>query len=75
LQTRQYLQSDSALYEGTYHLSIPHNRTDLPKSAQGKAQFLLILDRSKNWMIRWWADISLKPNDTTWSDIKGNFGR
>ncbi len=72
---RQSIQPDSAQYEATYLLTVPHTLSSVPKTAQGRAQFFLIVDRSRYWVIRRWVDLSINQNDFTWSDMKGTFGQ
>jgi hypothetical protein len=71
----QSIQSDSALYEATYKLTIPHNVSSLPRAASGRALYYLIADQSRSWVIWRWVDIAIAQNDTTWSDLKGAFGQ
>ncbi|MBI3789126.1 MAG: hypothetical protein HY276_12830 [Ignavibacteriales bacterium] len=73
--TAQSLQSDSAQYEATYRLTVPHTVTGVSTQAKGKAQYFLIADRSRNWVIWRWVDLSTSTNDFTWSDLKGAFGQ
>jgi hypothetical protein len=73
--TAQSLQSDSAQYEVTYRLTVPHTVASLPKEATGKAQFLLIADRSRNWVVWRWIDLTTNTSTFSWSDLKGAFGQ
>ena len=73
--TVQSLQSDSAQYEATYRLTVPHTVATLPTQATGKAQFLLIADRSRNWVIWRWTDLTTSTSTFSWSDLKGAFGQ
>jgi hypothetical protein len=73
--TAQSLQSDSAQYEATYRLTAPHTVASLPKEATGKAQFLLIADRSRSWVIWRWTDLTTNTGSFSWSDLKGAFGQ
>ena len=73
--TVQSLQSDSAQYEATYRLTAPHTVATLPTQATGKAQFLLIADRSRNWVIWRWTDLTTSTSTFSWSDLKGAFGQ
>jgi hypothetical protein len=73
--TAQSLQSDSAQYEATYSLTAPHTVATLPTEATGKAQFLLIADRSRNWVIWRWIDLTTSTSTFSWSDLKGAFGQ
>lgn len=73
--TVQSLQSDSAQYEATYRLTVPHTVATLPTVATGKAQFLLIADRSRNWVIWRWVDLTTSTSTFSWSDLKGAFGQ
>lgn len=69
------LQSDSAQYEATYRLTVPHTVATLPTQATGKAQFFLIADRSRNWVIWRWVDLTTSTSSFSWSDLKGAFGQ
>jgi hypothetical protein len=71
----QSLQSDSAQYEATYTLTAQHTIASVPKQATGKAQFFLLADRSRNWVIWRWVDVPTGSNDFTWSDMKGEFAQ
>ena len=73
--TVQSLQSDSAQYEATYKLTVPHTVATLPTLATGKAQFLLVADRSRNWVIWRWIDLTTSTSTFGWSDLKGAFGQ
>jgi hypothetical protein len=69
------LQSDSAQYTATYKLVIPHLQLGVATVANGRAQFILISDRSRNWSIKYWADFPLAANDFTWSNFKALYGQ
>jgi hypothetical protein len=73
--TVQSLQSDSAQYEATYTLTAPHTVASVPKSATGKAQFFLLADRSRSWVIWRWIDEPTGSGNFAWSDLKGEFGQ
>jgi hypothetical protein len=73
--TAQSVQSDSAQYEATYTLTAPHSVVSVPKVATGKAQFLLLADRSRNWVIWRWIDVPTSTSTFTWSDLKGEFAQ
>ena len=73
--TVQSLQSDSAQYEATYRLTVPHTVATLATEARGKAQLLLIADRSRNWVIWRWIDLTTSASTFSWSDLKGAFGQ
>ena len=73
--TAQSVQSDSAQYEATYTLVAPHTVASVSKQATGKAQFLLLADRSRNWVIWRWIDVPTGTSSFTWSDLKGEFGQ
>ena len=71
----QSLQSDSAQYEATYTLTAPHSVAAVAKVASGKAQFVLLADRSRNWVIWRWVDLPAGTNTFAWSDLKGEFAQ
>ena len=71
----QSLQSDSAQYEATYTLTAQHTIATVPKVATGKAQFFLIADQSRNWVIWRWIDEPTGSNNFSWSDLKGEFAQ
>lgn len=73
--TAQSIQSDSAQYEATYQLTIPHTQSTVAQVAHGRALFSLVADKSRNWVVWRWVDIALAQNDFTWSDFKGAFGQ
>jgi hypothetical protein len=73
--TVQSLQSDSAQYEATYTLTAPHSVASIPKQATGKAQFSLLADRSRNWVLWRWIDVPTGSANFTWSDLKGEFAQ
>ncbi len=71
----QSIQADSAQYEATYRLVIPHGISTIPNEARGRALFHMIADRSRNWVIWRWVDVAIASQDFTWSDFKGEFGQ
>ncbi len=71
----QSLQSDSAQYEATYTLTAPHSVANVPKVATGKAQFFLLADRSRNWVVWRWVDLPTGTGNAAWSDLKGEFAQ
>lgn len=71
----EHTTPDSVQYDATYQLIIsvqPHDTIRV----KGRAQFVLIMDRSGSWAVRYWLDIS-PPNstDSTWSDLKARFAQ
>jgi hypothetical protein len=66
---RQGVWQDSAQYEATYQLVV-YVQPDITFRAEGRAQFVLVMDHLRNWAIRDWIDFAQSPNDTTWSDLK-----
>jgi len=73
--TQQGISADSAQYETTYRLSVPHAVPGVPVQANGRAQFVLAPDRSRSWTVIRWIDLAQNPTDFTWSDLKGTFGQ
>ena len=73
--TPQGTTSDSIQYEATYRLTVPLTQSNIPIQVQGSAQFFLVSDRSRNWVIRRWDDFAQNQNDFTWSDLKGSFAQ
>jgi len=71
----QSFNSDSALYDATYELTIPHTQSTFPQTAKGRAQFYLIADAGGTWSIWRWSDFPDNQNAFTWSEMKGEFGR
>lgn len=71
----QSFNSDSALYDATYELTIPHTQSTFPQTAKGRAQFSLIADGGGTWSIWRWIDFPDNQNTFTWSEMKGEFGR
>jgi hypothetical protein len=71
----QSFNSDSALYDATYELTVPHTQTTFPQVATGRAQFSLISDPGGTWSIWRWIDFPDNQNSFTWSEMKGEFGR
>jgi hypothetical protein len=67
------IQSDSAQYEISYTLAIPQQSGTL--SAEGTAVYHMLADKSRNWVIWRWVDISKTQGAVTWSDVKGQFGQ
>lgn len=68
--------SDSAQVEVTYDLLVPHGQQSVPDRGRGRAQFVLVLDRSTgSWAIRRWTDLALDAVTNSWSDIKGAFSQ
>jgi hypothetical protein len=73
--TPQGTTSDSIQYEVTYRLTVPLTQSNIPIQVQGSAQFFLVSDHKRNWVIRRWDDFAQNPNDSTWSDLKGSFAQ
>jgi hypothetical protein len=71
--TQQGVATDPIQYDATYQLTIQHVQPNIPSVAKGRAQFFLIADKSRNWVIRHWIDIEQNQNDFTWSELKGAF--
>lgn len=68
------LSEDTAFFEGTYQLTIPHAKT-FPQTALGQVQFHLIKDNLGNWVIWRWVDLANQHGDFSWSDVKVKFGQ
>ena len=73
--TTQNVSTDSAFFEGSYQLTVPHTKASVPQTALGQAQFYLMKDNIQNWVIRRWVDLANQQGDFTWSDMKGEFGQ
>ncbi|HLE30980.1 MAG TPA: hypothetical protein VJB38_00080 [Bacteroidota bacterium] len=73
--TSQSVSTDSAFFEGTYLLTVPHTRSQVPQTAIGQVQFYLIKDNVQNWVIWRWVDLVNQQGDFSWSDVKGEFGQ
>ncbi len=73
--TAQRVSADSAQYEATYSLVVPHAVTGVATTASGRAQFWLAPDQARLWSITSWVDLAQNPDDFTWSDFKGIFGQ
>ena len=73
--TSQNVGSDSALFEASYQLTIPHTKAGVSQGAQGHAQFYLRKDNFQNWAVWRWVDLANQAGDFTWSDFKGEFGQ
>jgi hypothetical protein len=68
------LSAETAFFEGSYQLAIPHAKT-FPQTALGHVQFYLIKDNLGNWVIWRWVDITNQQGDFSWSDVKVKFGQ
>ncbi len=73
--TTQSVSPDTAFFEGSYLLMVPHTRTQIPQIAMGRAQFYLVKDNIQNWMIWRWVDFADQQGGFSWSDVKGEFGQ
>ncbi len=73
--TAQSVSTDSAFFETTYQLVVPHTKTAVPQTALGRSQFFLVKDNVQNWVIWRWIDFANQQGDFTWSDLKGEFGQ
>lgn len=71
----QSVSSDSAFFEGSYQLTVPHTKSLVPQVSLGQVQFYLLKDNIQNWVIWKWVDLSNQQGDFTWSDLKGEFGQ
>jgi len=67
----QSVSTDSAFFEATYQLTVPHTRSSIPQTALGRAQFYLIKNNVQNWVIWRWVDLANQQGEFTWSDLKG----
>jgi hypothetical protein len=72
---QQAIAADSTQFDVTYRLTIPHTQTNISTVAKGSAQFFLVADHSRNWVIRRWVDIAMSQSDFTWSEFKGAFAQ
>jgi hypothetical protein len=73
--TQQGIATDSIQFEAAYRLTVPHTQSNIPTVAEGSAQFFLVADHSRNWVIRRWIDLAQNQNDFTWSEFKGAFAQ
>ena len=71
-QKFQSVQSDSALFTGTYDVVFQHTVSGVPQEAKGTLQFYMATDRNRLWMIYRWVDIQ-SGSDFSWSELKGRF--
>jgi len=71
----QSVSSDSAFFEGSYQLTVPHTKSSVPQISLGQVQFYLLKDNIQNWVIWRWVDLPNQQGDFTWSDLKGEFGQ
>jgi hypothetical protein len=68
-------QSDSALFEARYTLTIPHQETALPIRFSGSMFLVLAPTRTTGlWSAYRWEDLEASK-DSSWSMAKGYFGR
>ncbi len=73
--TSESLASDSAFVEVTYELTVPHSQSGFPQTARGRAQFYLVTDQARSWVIWRWVDLQNAQTDFTWSEMKGEFSQ
>jgi hypothetical protein len=64
---------DSAIYSAEYIVVFQHNKTNVPKSAEGNLRFTLKADLSNFFYIEKWEDYRQNDTDFTWSELKANF--
>lgn len=64
---------DSATYSAEYIVVFQHNRTNVPKSAEGNMRLTLKADQSNFFYIEKWEDYRQHDTDFTWSELKANF--
>jgi hypothetical protein len=64
--------SDSAVYNGDYTLTIPHDVAGVAVTVRGNMQFTLSLNRNSFWDITRWVDSPI-AGETSWSEWKGRF--
>jgi len=68
--------SDSAQVEVTYDLVVPHGQQSVPDRGRGRAQFVMVLDRTTGfWSVRRWSDFAMDATTASWSDVKGAFSQ
>ena len=64
---------DSAIYSAEYIIVFQHNKTNVPKSAEGNLRLTLKADLSNFFYIEKWEDYRQNDTDFTWSELKANF--
>lgn len=64
---------DSATYSAEYIIVFQHNKTNVPKSAEGNVRLTLKADLSNFFYIEKWEDYRQNDTDFTWSELKANF--
>jgi len=64
---------DSAIYSAEYIVVFQHNKTNVPKSAEGNLRLTLKADLSNFFYIEKWEDYRQNDTDFTWSELKANF--
>ena len=64
---------DSAIYSAEYIIVFQHNKTNVPKSAEGNLRLTLKADLSNFFYVEKWEDYRQNDTDFTWSELKANF--
>ena len=66
------IAADSAIYEGSYELSMRHGVSSVDETVRGTLQFIMHTDRNSIWGITRWTDLP-RNDETSWSEWKGRF--
>ncbi|WP_456429830.1 hypothetical protein [Rhodocaloribacter sp.] len=71
-RTFSILADDRYLLDATYVLTVNHRRTDVPRTVQGRLQWIITRSGDGLWRLREWTDQELGANPS-WSDLKAAF--
>ena len=63
---------DSAVYQFDYTLIVPFVEEEITETYKGRAEYIIKLNSSNEWVIAQWEDIEVE-NYPSWSELKGSF--
>jgi len=70
----QALASDSAVYIRQYRLELHHGQEDPPTVFEGQIHLRMTEDTRGEWVIYFWNDRNVVPEQQGWSDLKAALG-
>ena len=65
-------QVDSAVFQYDYTLTVPFSEENIESTFKGRAEYIINLNASNEWIITSWEDIEVE-GFPSWSELKGSF--
>ena len=67
------ISADSSITTSDYILVFQHNKTNIPKTAEGNLKLTMKTDENSYYYISKWEDFRNHDTDFTWSQMKASF--